>query len=140
MKNQYRFYSLITIIVGLIITFFIWFTDFFQFPILLHVVEIASTNSLLKLLYTLVLFFILSISFYIILKIKINHRLKSRFGILWDNKNKPHCPVCKTLLSYSEANPKYPCFFCDNCKDHMFLTDEYGNIIKLFQARELLRQ
>jgi hypothetical protein len=85
----------------------------------------------------LIIITILLLPYVVYLRIKM--KLFPRFGVYWDFKRNPYCPICKKLLSnYNEEIWDDPHFFCISCKDKIYLYDNKGRIMKLRHAVKFL--
>lgn len=81
---------------------------------------------MLKLWLLLLLLFFLALAYILILLYKLNLKSNFRFGVYWDKKFKPHCPICGSIMS--DKKPHYKNIICPSCgKSILLLNDNYNN-------------
>lgn len=67
--------------------------------------------------------------------IRKSEKLICRFGVYWDQKNIPHCPLCKKPLStYSKHGYLNNEYFCNPCNHLVYLSNEMGETITRKEA------
>ena len=87
----------------------------------------------------IVLFWLLILSVAWLVHLFNKVKLKPHFGLYWDKKKNPYCPICKKLiLSGYHNKPLDPHFTCLKCNIKICLRDERGNQMHLYQAVDFL--
>ena len=56
--------------------------------------------------------------------------LQLRYGIYWDSKNNPHCPVCQKPVFYDEWTMWGWGYYCKPCDKVTPLKDATGKVLK----------
>lgn len=112
------------------------------FQTCLELVPLFQTicKALSKALFGKIILLLLLILLYLCARIYLLKKLNLKFGIYWDRKKSPYCPVCKMpLTSYTRTIGGSEHFaHCLKCRDQVFFHDDDGKTISLEDCRKHL--
>ena len=60
------------------------------------------------------------------------------FGVYWDKKTRPRCPICKSIMTNQPMAKDYD-LYCFKCKDTLRLRTEGHKHILVSEAKQLIK-
>lgn len=107
--------------------------------IFLAEISLKISKLLVLKLWVGLLFILLALILYIIYLLhKIKLKINFRFGVYWDKKLKPLCPVCGSIMS--DKKPQSKNIICPSCgKSILLWNDNYNKELTYKEAVEILR-
>lgn len=127
--------KIITLILGFIFIVLIWVRDEILSKKLIELIDKTESSTILKVIYFLVIFLLISISISILHIIK--NKKKKKFGIYWDKEGETYCPLCKKPTTRYQWDVSEPYFHCSKCNTDIYMQHN-GKFLHIELAKELL--